>query len=122
MKKSLFLVNLFIMVMMVLSACSPAAQPVTAEPSAVEATEVPVEEEPVEGPTPAPIAATDDLGFEILLADPAQKIISISPSLTEILYSVGGGRSFDRERFQLNVSRRSLGSSGPGLDVGRDTS
>jgi len=76
---------------MVLSACSPAAQPVTVEPAAVEATEVPVDVEPVAEPTPAPIAVTDDLGFEIILAEPAQKIISISPSLTEILYSVGAG-------------------------------
>ena len=91
MKKTILLINLLIVVVMVLSACSPAAQPVTVEPAAVEATEVPVDVEPVAEPTPAPIAVTDDLGFEIILAEPAQKIISISPSLTEILYSVGAG-------------------------------
>ena len=91
MKKTILLVNMIIAAVMVLSACSPAAQPEIAELPAVEATEVTVEEVAVEEPTPATIAVTDDLGFEIILAEPAQKIISISPSLTEILYSVGAG-------------------------------
>jgi len=91
MKKTMLLINSLIVAALVLSACSPAAQPVTVEPAAVEATDVPVDDEPVEEPTPAPVAVTDDLGFEIILAEPAQKIISISPSLTEILYSVGAG-------------------------------
>ncbi len=37
------------------------------------------------------IQIVDDLGIEITLAAPAQKIISISPSLTEILFSIGAG-------------------------------
>jgi len=86
MKKTILLVNFLFVVVMVLSACSPAVLPATAEPTEVKITEVPVEE-----PTPQPIVATDDLGFEITLAEPAQKIISIMPSLTEILYSVGAG-------------------------------
>lgn len=91
MKKTILFVNMLIVAVVVLSACSPAAQPVTVEPAMVEATEVPVDDELVEEPTPAPIAVTDDLGFELILAEPALRIISISPSLTEILYSVGAG-------------------------------
>jgi len=91
MKKTILLVNMIIVAAMVFSACSPAAQPENAELPAAEATEVTVEEVAVEEPTPATISVTDDLGFEIILAEPAQKIISISPSLTEILYSVGAG-------------------------------
>ena len=91
MKKSILIVNILIAAVMVLSACSPSTQPVIAEPTVAEATEELVDDVAEEELTPAPIAATDDLGFEIILAEPAQKIISISPSLTEILYSVGAG-------------------------------
>ena len=71
MKKTILLVNILIAAVLVLSACSPAAQPETAEPPTAEVTELPVDDVPVEEPTPAPIVVTDDLGFEILLAEPA---------------------------------------------------
>jgi iron complex transport system substrate-binding protein len=40
--------------------------------------------------TPA-TTVEDDRGFELVLDQPAQKIISITPSMTEILYGVGAG-------------------------------
>ena len=42
-------------------------------------------------PTPQPITSTDGLGRTITLAQPAQRIVSLAPSNTEILYAVGAG-------------------------------
>ena len=41
--------------------------------------------------TPAPITFTDGLGRAITLASPAQRIVSMAPSNTEILYAIGAG-------------------------------
>lgn len=59
----------------ILSACSPAA---TATPAAA--------------PTSEPIVLTDALGNEIRLSAPAQRIISLAPSNTELLFAVGAGK------------------------------
>ena len=42
-------------------------------------------------PTTAPITLSDGLGREVKLAAPAQKIISLAPSNTEILFAIGAG-------------------------------
>ncbi|MRR32004.1 ABC transporter substrate-binding protein, partial [bacterium] len=42
-------------------------------------------------PTAGPIVLTDDLGRAVTLAAPAQKVVSMAPSNTEILYAVGAG-------------------------------
>jgi iron complex transport system substrate-binding protein len=42
-------------------------------------------------PTPATLTFTDGLGREISLNGPAQKIISLAPSNTEILFAIGAG-------------------------------
>lgn len=42
-------------------------------------------------PTPAALAFTDGLGREISLNGPAQKVISLAPSNTEILFAIGAG-------------------------------
>ena len=87
----------------VLSACAPAAlpQPIatsaptavptlaptlapTAAPTAVTA--------PPQQPAPEPIKLTDGLGRTIELAAPAQRIVSIAPSNTEILFALGAGQ------------------------------
>lgn len=41
--------------------------------------------------TPAAITLTDGLGRTVTLAAPAQKIVSIAPSSTEILFAIGAG-------------------------------
>ena len=56
-----------------LAACSPAAQA------------------PAASPTPAPITLTDGLGNSITFDKPYQKIVSLAPSNTEILYAIGAG-------------------------------
>jgi iron complex transport system substrate-binding protein len=91
MKKSFVILNLLIVIMVALSACTPAAGPESTSQPVVEPTEAPPTAIPTEEMIETSIVATDDLGVEIVLAEPAQKIISISPSLTEILFSVGAG-------------------------------
>ena len=39
----------------------------------------------------ADISVEDDAGFQVSLARPAQRIISLSPHLTEILFELGAG-------------------------------
>ncbi len=47
---------------------------------------------PAETNSPEPIVSVDATGAEIRLAAPAQKIISLAPSNTEILFAVGAGQ------------------------------
>jgi len=91
--RATFLVSLIVGMTLLLSACSLAAQQEAPEaiPSEIPATAEPADVPPTEETAPEPIVVTDDLGVEITLEGPAQSIISISPSLTEILYSVGAG-------------------------------
>jgi iron complex transport system substrate-binding protein len=44
-----------------------------------------------QSPTAGPITLTDGLGREVTLAAPAQRIVSMAPSNTEILYAVSAG-------------------------------
>lgn len=46
---------------------------------------------PTAAPTPAPISITDGLGRTITLDQPAQRIASLAPSNTEILFALGAG-------------------------------
>ena len=80
-------VSIVLILSVVLGACAtePTVE-IVAEPTQVSPTAVPTEE-----PEPAPIVLEDDLGFEVVLDEPAQAIISISPSLTEILFGIGAG-------------------------------
>lgn len=68
-----------------LSACAPVAAPVlpTAAPAATAA--------PTAAPTPAPVSLTDGMGRAVKLAAPAQRIVSLAPSNTEILFAIGAG-------------------------------
>jgi len=43
-------------------------------------------------PQPAPIQLKDGLGRQVTLSKPAQKIVSLAPSNTEILFAVGAGK------------------------------
>jgi iron complex transport system substrate-binding protein len=69
---------------LLLAACAPAATPtptVTVPPPT--ATPIP------STPTPTPITVTDGLGREVTLAEPAERIVSIASSNTEILFALG---------------------------------
>jgi iron complex transport system substrate-binding protein len=96
------LLSALIQIAILLSACAPAATPQPIVPSAPTAyptvaptiaptaasTEPPA---PTAIAAPEPIKLTDGLGRSIELAAPAQRIISIAPSNTEILFALGAG-------------------------------
>lgn len=67
---------------MLLTACGPAATPSPLPTSAL-ATQLPT------SPAPAPITLTDGLGRTVTLKNPAQRVVSLTPATTEILFAVG---------------------------------
>lgn len=69
-----------------LAACSPQAAP-TAAPVA---TDIPATKAPTASPAAA-LTFTDGLGREVTLEGPAQRVVSIAPSNTEILFAIGAG-------------------------------
>ena len=80
MKKYLQMIATFTLIGMLLGACSPFLQSAGVET--------------------AQIIMTDGLGREITLAEPAQKIVSLAPSNTEILFAIGaGGEVVGRDDF-----------------------
>jgi iron complex transport system substrate-binding protein len=70
MKKTIFGITLLLSMLVILSACSPAAAP--------------------QAPSAA-ITIKDGLGRSISLANPPKKIVSLAPSNTEILFAIGAG-------------------------------
>lgn len=73
MKKINFWLILILVFGLALSACAPQATTTPAETAA------------------GPLTFTDGLGRTVTLAAPAQKIVSLAPSTTEMLYAVGAG-------------------------------
>jgi iron complex transport system substrate-binding protein len=66
--------------MLLISACAPAVTP-TLVPTA----------SPTNQPTAAPLMLTDGLSHTIQLAAPPQRIISLAPSNTELVFAIGAG-------------------------------
>jgi iron complex transport system substrate-binding protein len=66
-----------IALLVLLAACAPATPAPTPTPTPE--------------PTPVPFTVTDGLGRAITLAGPAQRIVSLAPSNTEILFAIGAG-------------------------------
>ena len=92
MKIKFLSISLVLLAVIILTgACTSAQVTEIPQPSSPVPTEIPPTSAPTNEPEPEQISIIDDLGNEIVLEGPAQKIISISPSLTEILYSVGAG-------------------------------
>lgn len=79
--RKIFLVTLLITL---LTACAPQA-------AAPAATEAPATEAPAASPAPESLTFTDGLGREITLDGPPQRIVSLAPSNTEILFAIGAG-------------------------------
>ncbi len=81
---------------MTLAACASAPQPTaaavqpspTAEPTGTMEVMQPA---PTQGPASKEIVMVDGLGRKVTLPGPAQKIVSLAPSNTEILYAIGAG-------------------------------
>jgi iron complex transport system substrate-binding protein len=101
---------IFLSLSVLLGACAaPAASPTATVAPTVE-------------PTAAPITLTDGLGREVTLAAPAQRIVSLAPSNTEIVFALGAGdRLVGRDEFSdypadaLNVP--SIGSLYPNVNA-----
>jgi iron complex transport system substrate-binding protein len=75
------------MIALLTTQCTPASQPT------VTATAAPEEQTPTSAPitaTPA-VRLVDGLGRSVELAAPAQRIVSLAPSNTEILFALGAG-------------------------------
>ena len=72
---------------LVLAACAPAATPTT-EPAP---TAAPTVEVPTVAPTLPALTLPDGLGRTVTLTGPAQKVVSMAPSNTEVLFAVGAG-------------------------------
>lgn len=94
MKKTTLLFSLLLVLSLLLAACASATP--TPEPVIPTATSTPVvptatPEPVIPTATTEPIILTDGLGREVTLAAPAQKVVSLSPSNTEILFAIGAG-------------------------------
>ena len=84
-RKTLILTLLIVL----LTACSPQAAPtVESVPTEVIATKAPATKAPAKVPS---MTYTDSLGREITLKETPQRIVSLAPSNTEILFAVGAG-------------------------------
>lgn len=88
---------LLISFLLLLAACAPqstpTAAPVVTDAPATEAptTEVPATQAATEPAVETTLMVTDGLGREVMLNGIPQRIISLAPSNTEILYAIGAG-------------------------------
>lgn len=73
---------------LLLAACAPAPTETPALDIKATATFEPTL---TEAPVTSPIRLTDGLGRKVELAGPAQKIVSLTPATTEILFAIGAG-------------------------------
>ncbi|MCB0118927.1 MAG: cobalamin-binding protein [Anaerolineales bacterium] len=85
---------LTLLITLFIAGCGPASAP-TEMPDTVStespATEAVMTEAPTEAPASEAITLTDGLGREVNLAAPAQRVVSLAPSNTEILFAIGAG-------------------------------
>ena len=90
MKRSIDFTRYVLILAFLLTACGTGVQ---AEPTQIPPapSDVPDTPEPTIEPTLEPIVVIDDLGVEFTLQESAQTVVSISPSLTEILFGIGAG-------------------------------
>jgi len=97
-ERALRCLPLFLLAVVLLAACAPAtptATPTLAAPTATVALPTATLE-----PTPAGISLTDGLGRTVTLSAPAQGVISLAPSNTEILFALGAaGQTIARDSF-----------------------
>ncbi len=81
---------LTLLLALAITGCVPASTPT--EAPALVATEISATEAPAtEAAAPNGLTFTDDMGREITLAGTPERIVSLAPSTTEILFAVGAG-------------------------------
>ncbi|MEA3349859.1 MAG: helical backbone metal receptor [Chloroflexota bacterium] len=97
-RKFFFTLTIFTLLLgLLLGACAPASTPATEEPTEV-ATEIVEEAQPTETPEPTlepaeaeTLEIEDALGRTVSIELPVERIISLAPSNTEILFAVDAG-------------------------------
>jgi cobalamin transport system substrate-binding protein len=94
-RRSRFLAALAVLIL-VLAACSNAAAPSIGPSPSAAATSLPPTAPPSPAPTPTlppsfPTTLTDDEGTAVTIAAEPQKIVSLTPASTEILFALGAG-------------------------------
>jgi iron complex transport system substrate-binding protein len=89
MLRKLLLVTLLVTL---LAACAPPSTPTAAPaPTEMPATQAPATEASTEPAVETPLIVTDGLGREVTISETPQRIISLAPSNTEILFALGAG-------------------------------
>ncbi len=85
--------SLITLLIALLSACAPQATPTTVPviTGPVIVTETPAATAPTEASLTEALTFTDGLDRQITLAGPAQRVVSLAPSNTEILFAIGAG-------------------------------
>jgi iron complex transport system substrate-binding protein len=91
---------LTLLLALLLAGCGPARAATPIKVAVSVSTEVPAAEISTALPASAEKTLTDDLGRSVVLNGTAQRIISMAPSVTEILFAVGAGdQVVGREQF-----------------------
>jgi len=99
-QRVIHIITLTAVISLLISACAPKAKPTaTLNPTATAAAPTSTPPAPTAEPTrtpaptanPFPMTITDGLGRSITLSGPVQRVVSLSPSNTEILFAVGAG-------------------------------
>ena len=83
-------VILTLLLALAITGCAPASTP-TEAPAPVSTDIVATEASATEAPAADGLTFTDDMGREITLAGTPERIVSLAPSTTEILFAVGAG-------------------------------
>jgi iron complex transport system substrate-binding protein len=86
--RSLVLWGLLALLIVALVGCAGAQSP---EPTEPVATETPEPTEPVATETPESVSMVDDAGRTVEIAETPQRLVSLAPSKTEILFALGLG-------------------------------
>jgi iron complex transport system substrate-binding protein len=74
------------------AACNPAAQASPTPAASVAPASAPATTAPSPTPAPSfPVTLTDDEGTEVTIAAEPQRIVSLTPATTEILFTIGAG-------------------------------
>lgn len=89
MKRFSILLTLVSLAVLVLAACAPAT-PVA--PTLAPTPAPTLAPAPTATPAPTALRIPDGMGGELVLASPAQRIISLAPSNSEVLFAVGAGK------------------------------
>ncbi|GAB4535263.1 MAG: ABC transporter substrate-binding protein [Anaerolineae bacterium] len=89
MKHRLLFITMLVALVAVVGACVPVGTP--APPASTPAAPTPTPGPPTPTSSLFPMTLTDDLGREVTLSELPQRIVSLAPSNTEILFAVGAG-------------------------------